>query len=117
MSRFNKVILLRWEKLRIAYNLILLIEALLLLWEYFAVAIANWRFIVLFAFAANVCYCAGPLIEICLWTLLGSPIDQTRYHSFLRFLPYFLFCVGLGLSMFIVFVITIVGSEYLGGYQ
>lgn len=100
MNDSKKVIFLRWEKLRIGYNLILLVEGVWLLREYLAAAFTRFRLImVLFAIAANVCYFLGPMLEICVRTLLGSRADRPRYQSFLVGLRYFLFSVGLLFSM------------------
>jgi hypothetical protein len=117
MNDSKKAILLRWEKWRIEYNLILLIEGLWVLREHLAVAFTrHWDHMFLLVIAANVCYCLGPLIEICVWTLLGLRADRTRYQSFLVALRYFLFSVGLVFSMLLVWDVGLTALVgYLGG--
>lgn len=115
MNSSKGMLWLRWEKWRIGYNLVLLVEGLWLLWEHLAVALVDWHFMVVFAVTANVFYSLGPLIELWVWALWSSCTDQTRYRSVLAGLPYFLFLVGLGFSMLLVFSVVIQSSEYLNG--
>ena len=111
----TKRILLRWEKWRIGYSLILLVESVWLLWEHLAVALADWRLMVLFAVAANVCFCLGPFIEIRARAYWSPRIDRTRAGWFLAGLLHFLFWAGLAFSMLLVYIVAIQGSEYLAG--
>jgi hypothetical protein len=120
MNDSKRMTFWRWEKWRIGYNLILLVESLWLLRERLAVVFADslfMRFVVSSVIAANVCYCLGPLIEMRVWTLWGSRTDRTRYRSFLAGLPYFLFWMGLGFSMLLVYILVIHSCDYLDGYQ
>jgi hypothetical protein len=109
MSGSKEAIFLRWEKWRIGYNLILLVEGLWLLREYLAVAFTEYRrSLFLIAIAANVCYCLGPLLEICVRTLLRSHASRARYQSFLAVFFYFLFAAGLLFSMWWVWVSAVI---------
>jgi len=120
MSNRKGMMFLRWEKWRIGYNIVLLAESLWLLREHLAVASADRLFVgfvVLSAVAANVCYCLGPLIEICAWALWGSRADRPHYRLLLAGLPCLLFWVGLAFSMLVVYSLVIQSSEYLDGYQ
>ncbi len=111
MNDAYRMILLRWEKWRIAYNLILLVEGLWLLREHLVAAFAGffWPFMVFFAVGANVCYFCGPLLEIYVHALLDSNTARTRYHPLLAYLFYFLFAIGLLLSMWLDYMWAIRG--------
>ena len=112
MNDSKKEILLHWEKRRIAYNLILLIEGLILLWGHYETAFSNyWRLIVIFVIAANVCYCLGPLLEIVVRALMGSRVSQTKYQSFLAGLRHFLFLPGLLFSMWWIWMWVLRGMN------
>ena len=116
MNDSKKAVFLRWEKWRIGYNLILLVEGLWVLREHLVSAFLRFgHFMILFAIVANVCYCLGPLLEICITTLLGSRADRPRYQSFLAGLRHFLFSVGLAFSMWWVWMWSLRGLGKLGG--
>jgi hypothetical protein len=103
MNGSKNEIFLFWEKLRIGFNLILLFEAIWFLREYLVSAFASlWDRMALIAIAANVCYFLGPLTEICVRKILGVNVDPTRHRSHLMVLRAFLFSVGLGFSMWLV---------------
>jgi hypothetical protein len=112
----SKEVILRWEKWRIGYNLMLLAEGLWLLREHLAAAFTQfWLPMGLFAIAANVCYCLGPWLEISLRVLGGLRAHRTRYQPFLMGFPYFLFWVGLAFSTWWVWMWAHLGVGYLGG--
>ena len=110
MNDNTKAIILRWEKWRIAYNLILLVEALWFFREHLTPLFTQYtNTVVLFALGANICYCLGPLSEICVRALWRLGSDRTRYQPFLKGLFYFTFSVGLLFSMWWVWMWTLRG--------
>jgi hypothetical protein len=116
MNDSKKGIVRSWEKRRLVYNLVLLVEGLWVLREHLAAAMTQfWGFMVLFAIAANVCYCLGPYLEICVRSFLGPRADRTHYQSFFAVLRYFLFWVGLLFSMWWVWMWSLRGLDHLGG--
>ena len=96
---------LAWEKLRIVYNLVLLVQGLTwvsAMWEvekvtenpYYRVSGASWGYAILFGVVANALYCLGPLTEAWSYRFLGWRMDRFRY---------LLFAAGLLFSIVVVF--------------
>lgn len=94
-------VILAWEKLRVVYNLVLVVQGLT--WvsamcevekvtekPYYRVSGASWAYAVLFGMVANAFYCVGPLAEAAAYRLFGWRMARARY---------FLFAAGLLLSM------------------
>jgi hypothetical protein len=103
-ARYVKSIRLAWEKLRIVYNAVLLLEGLTWVsawWEvekvtenpYYRVG-GMWSLAILFGVVANALYCLGPLAEVCAYRFFGWRMDRGRY---------FLFGAGLLCSIAVVF--------------
>lgn len=98
---------LAWEKLRIVYNTVLLVEGLTsvyFLWQLDKIADYHYRFgsswlgfAILFGVVANVFYCLGPLAEACVHRLLGRGMGRARYS---------LFAAGLLLSTGLIFLLA-----------
>jgi hypothetical protein len=98
---YTKQAWLAWEKLRIVYNLVLLIVGLPCLWllmllanfvgqgDYYAFGFFS-NGTVLFGVAANAFYCLGPLADVCVYSFVDIRMGRARY---------FLFAAGLLLSM------------------
>ena len=78
--RYVKGIILAWEKLRVVYNVVLLVDYLvcsLPLWGAF------WfQSFAFFAVVANAFYCFGPLLETYACVVLGRRIGRARYLLF-----------------------------------
>lgn len=108
-------IILRWEKWRIGYNLILLIEGIWILREHLLAAFTDfWIFIIIFAMIANICFCFGPLFQICMMKLL-SFFTKDRSKLCFNVLSYTFFYLGLGFSMWLVWIMSLSGLTQLGG--
>lgn len=94
---------LAWEKLRIVYNLILLVQGLTcvyFLWELDKMAQYPpyrlgpwWAGAFLFGMVANAFYCLGPLAEVGVYRVLRLRIGRARY---------LLFAAGLLLSVGVI---------------
>jgi hypothetical protein len=95
---------LAWERLRILYNVILLVQGLICLSVLHPRETFIWMIIVTFAACANVLYCLGPLTEISIAAVLGRRMDGVRY---------FIFAVGLLFSMYVILAYTMVGYEHM----
>lgn len=93
-----------WEKLRIVYNLVLLVQGLTcewFLWQFHKITHYPPRVdshvaeAIVFAVLANAFYCLGPLAEACVYRALRWRMGLTTYP---------LFGPGLLLSMCAIFV-------------
>jgi hypothetical protein len=107
-ARYLKKAWLTWERLRIAYNLVLLVEGLtclFFLWQLGKCAdhacpalLGGWTVVIPFGVAANVFYCLGPLAETYVCVLLGHRLGRARYSLFAAGLL-FSMCVTLAPAM------------------
>ena len=92
---------LAWERLRLVYNLVLLVVGLACSWRlrdtHLFLLGGYWGGVVLFGTIANVFYCLGPLLETYACALCGREMDRQRY---------LLFAAGLFLSMRVVVILT-----------
>ena len=118
-KRRLKAIWVAWEKLRILYNVVLLVEGLL--WLVVLLMLANranhpevnlqgpWisGAILCFGVAANVFYCLGPLIESGIFLVRGSSRLRTRR---------ILFFAGLLFSMYFIWGSGMRGWSHIAGY-
>ena len=106
-GRYRKQAWLAWEKLRVVYNLVLLVEGLTWLWPmwevekvtenpYYRMGPFLWGGAILFGVVANVFYCLGPLAEVWAYRVLGWRMGRARY---------FLFAAGLLFSIVVVFLL------------
>ena len=96
-----------WEKLRIVYNLVLLMVGLPCLWllmlladfvgqgDYYAFGFFS-NGTILFGVTANAFYCLGPLAEVCVYSVLGLRMGRARYGPFAAGL---LLSMGLELAL------------------
>ena len=110
---------LAWERLRIFYNVILLVEGLLCLeyLRYLAVKSGHlcanifgtriWLMIIVFGVLANAFYCFGPLAEVFLITISKHRFARARS---------LLFAAGLLFSMFIIYAFAMRGYTHISGY-
>lgn len=110
---------LAWERLRIFYNLPLLVEGLLCLWylRYLAVKSGHlcanifgtriWLMIIVFGALANAFYCFGPLAEVFLIAVSKGRSRRARY---------LLFAAGLLFSMFIIWGFAMRGYTHISGF-
>ena len=98
-ERYVKNVRAAWEKLRIVYNLVLLLEGLTCLWLLWLLAefagqpfgFDFWFFpVILFGAVANALYCLGPVADACAYRFLGWRMGRARC---------FLFGTGLLFSM------------------
>jgi hypothetical protein len=83
-------VFLAWERLRLLFNVILVVESLFLGMPHLPDG-GFWAFLVVSAIMANVCFCAGACAEGYL-SLLGFRREAARY---------IVFAVGTSLSMFL----------------
>ena len=114
---YLRAALLSWEKLRIAYNVILLVEGLIglaflrLLEKYSghvcAALFGVWGMIIVFGIVANMLYCLGPAAEVCAAVIFGRRIRRARY---------LLFAAGLVFSMGLILALAMRGATHIGGY-
>lgn len=88
-------VFLAWEKLRVVYNLALVLVTLLVGSVGFYAG-SFWATAVVGAIIANICYCLGPCLEGYL-ALIGWPRRETRQ---------FLFLVGTLLAAFLAAAAT-----------
>jgi hypothetical protein len=114
-----KAVWLGWEKLRILYNAILLVEGLIGLWflRHLGEKVGHrcpnvfgshvWITIIIFAALANALYCLGPLAEI---SLVDLRVRWSRRERRL------LFAAGLLFSMLIILAFAIRGYTHISGY-
>ena len=104
-----------WEKLRLLYNVILLLPGIALIWRIIHVQqvmmaanppgmgfpIMHPAEVVIgafvFGFCANLCFCLGPYTEVVI-TALGFPLSARRIR-------YFIFGLGLILSLAVISVL------------
>lgn len=110
-----------WERLRLLYNGVLLIPGGLALWRTMSLQaelleegnasllshpleLVAWS--VAFGVMANVCYCLGPYLELVIWAC-GFPITGQR-------LRYFVFGIGMMVSLAVVGVAWLVVELYAG---
>jgi hypothetical protein len=75
----------QWEKLRIAYNVCLIIVALLASFPVISsIGVVPYGiFFVLYLIAANVCYCLGPLGEVYISVFTPVPMRRLRLPIFI----------------------------------
>jgi hypothetical protein len=103
-ARYVKSVRVAWEKSRIIYNAVLLLEGLTwacAMWEvekvtenpYYRVG-GMWSLAIVFGVVANAFYCLGPLAEVCAYRFLGWRMSRARY---------LLFAGGLLFSIAVVF--------------
>lgn len=118
-TRYLKKACLAWEKLRVVYNALLLVEGLIGLWtlrrlgeradhlcpNVFGPGV--WRFIILFGVVANVFYCVGPLVEAYTSVVLARRMNRGRYV---------LFVAGLLFSMYVILCLWMRGWGHIGGH-
>ncbi len=115
-----KSIWLAWERLRIWYNAILLVEGLIGLaylrdlgWEVGHLCANVFKMhvlgqaILMVAVSANLFYTMGPLTEILLSAYLKRPLPQLRRY---------LFIAGTLFSMWIILCLAIRGHVHISGY-
>ena len=91
-ARYPKKAWLAWERLRVVYNLVLLVVGLPCLWllwllqEYVGQSYGFFSFwclsTILFGVVANAFYCLGPLAEVGVYRVLRLRIGRARYGSF-----------------------------------
>lgn len=98
---------LAWERLRIVYNLVLLVQGLTCVWflwqlekfakhPYYRLG-TWWDFAIFFGGVANGFYFLGSLAETSAYRVLGWRMGRARY---------FLFAAGLSLSIGVVFLLA-----------
>ncbi len=121
---FCRETLKSWEKLRLLYNGILLGPGIALLWrilhvqgEMMAENPPGMGFVImhpvdlfvratLFGVCANICYCLGPYSEFAI-TALGFPVTGRRIR-------YFLFGLGLLISLGVIMLVWVTLELYSG---
>ena len=84
--RYLKHACVAWEKLRIVFNLVFLVQFQIAFRIPLKAFIQShpelWLFVIVcFAFA-NACYCLGPLFEVYAWVVHGWRIGRARYLLF-----------------------------------
>jgi len=85
-----------WEKLRLIYNVVLLLEGLFVSWCVWSIFESSLQYVwavVVFGLTANAFYCMGPLVEVYASVIYGRRLGRYRY---------LLFAAGLLFSMIVI---------------
>jgi hypothetical protein len=100
MDHGGKTKPLPWKALWAGYNLILLVEALVLFRGHVAALLMGYLpLIVMFAAGANACFWLGPMHEFIVKSILARRAGRPCSPSFLSGLRYFVFALGLLVAM------------------
>jgi hypothetical protein len=115
-AQYPKQAWVAWEKLRIVYNLLLLVQGLTcewFLWQFHKITDYPLRVdvqvteAIVFGVLANLFYCLGPAADVCVYRILRWRMGLTRH---------LLFAAGLLFSMWAIFLAETRLWSYMEGY-